>query len=224
MPLEGPGESEPGGGGGGDAQGTTWPSSGPSSAQSNSVSGYSMHAPGHYEIWKYCQILAKCLLKYYRISECRMLKIKFPFASCKGDIGQKSRGQAQRVYTHGTPGWYSLGSRSELTVPQCVQCYADSGSPARRQPAFAVTQQPAVVPAGLSSDRGQQRERSSSQICSLSISASICLALKWCLLVAQQLRGWLRSPSLHAVSSMSPALVAHIHSRHLQQVHFTSYV
>ncbi|KAK9868869.1 hypothetical protein WJX84_005074 [Apatococcus fuscideae] len=70
---------------------------------------------------------------------------------------------------------------------------------------------------GLSSDRGQQRERSSSQICSLSISASICLALKWCLLVAQQLRGWLRSPSLHAVSSRSPALVAHIHSRHLQQ-------
>ena len=63
-----------------------------------------------------------------------------------------------------------------------------------------------------------QRQQSAAQTSSLSASMSACLALKWCLLAAQQLRGWLRYPSASSQGSLQAQAALHSPSRHLLQV------
>lgn len=63
-----------------------------------------------------------------------------------------------------------------------------------------------------------QRQQSTAHTSSLSASMSACLTLKWCLLAAQQLRGWLRYPRTATAGSSQPGMAEHSSLRHLLQV------
>ncbi|KAK9834224.1 hypothetical protein WJX84_003009, partial [Apatococcus fuscideae] len=63
----------------------------------------------------------------------------------------------------------------------------------------------------------RQRQQSTAQTSRLSASMSACLALKWCLLAAQQLRGWLRYPRAATAGSMQLHTAQRRLPRHLLQ-------